>query len=107
MFTYRLMHFYAIELQKADKRMRDLAHMEVKGRIADALFELNRQFGEDKEGNLNVLITRQDIASYAGTTYETVFKFFTELSNTGIISTAGKSIRIHDPQRLKEFIGNQ
>lgn len=106
-FTYRLMHFYAIELQKADKRMRDLAHMEVKGRIADALFELNRQFGEDKEGNLNVLITRQDIASYAGTTYETVFKFFTELSNAGIISTSGKSIRIHDPERLKQFIGNQ
>ncbi len=103
-FTYKLMHFYAAELQKAEKRMRDLAHMEVKGRIADALLELSRQFGADSDHYINITIKRQDIASYAGTTYETVFKFFTELIKSKIITTTGKRIRINNPGRLRQFI---
>src|SRR6202012_2484120 len=31
--TYKLLQFYASELQRAERRMRNLVHMEVKGRI--------------------------------------------------------------------------
>jgi CRP-like cAMP-binding protein len=81
--------------------------MEVKGRIAGALLQMASQFGYDKEKFISTSITRQDIASYAGTTYETVFKFFTELSAAGIISTSGKSIRINDAGKLRKFIPNE
>jgi CRP-like cAMP-binding protein len=106
-FTYQMLHFYATELQRAEKRMRDLAHMEVKGRIADALFQMQNVFGFNKENFISTTITRQDIASYAGTTYETVFKFFNELSAAGIIATSGKNIRIEKPVLLRNFIANE
>lgn len=102
--TYKLMHFYATELQKAEKRMRDLAHMEVKGRIADALLEIASLYGFSHDKFIAASITRQDISSYAGTTYETVFKFFTELTNSNIISTSGKNIKINKPEQLRKFI---
>ena len=102
--TYKLMHFYAAELQRAEQRMRDLVHMEVKGRVAGALLELASFFHLNKEKYIAVTITRQDIASYAGTTYETVFKFFTELIAAKIIDTSGKDIRIIDPARLEKYI---
>lgn len=102
--TYELMHFYAAELQKAEKRMRDLAHMEVKGRIADSLLQIATTFGLDADQFIAATITRQDIASYAGTTYETVFKFFTELTDAGIISTNGKRIRIDNLNALNTYI---
>ena len=105
-FTKKLMHFYATELQKAEKRMRDLAHMEVKGRIADTVLELVRVFGQDPNQTIATSITRQDIASYAGTTYETVFKFFTELTQEEIITTTGKSIKINKPDQLQRFVLN-
>jgi CRP-like cAMP-binding protein len=105
--SYKLMHFYATELQKAEKRMRDLAHMEVKGRVAEALLELVNVFGVDKHQHIAATITRQDIASYAGTTYETVFKFFNELAEDTIISTNGKSIKINDTSRLQQFCNKQ
>lgn len=103
--TYTLMHFYATELQAAEKRMRDLTHMEVKGRIAGALLDIGRTFGTSKEGFLGLTLTRQDIAAYAGTTYETVFKFFTELTASGVITTSGKDIRINQPERLLQLAG--
>lgn len=102
--TYKLTQFYAAELQKAEKRMRDLVHMEVKGRIADALMDIAGFFGLNKDKYIAMPVTRQDIASYAGTTYETVFKFFTELIKAKTISTSGKNIRINHPDRLRSYI---
>lgn len=104
LLTYTLMHFYATELQKAEQRMRDLTHMEVKGRIAGALLDIAQIFGVNKDKFITVALTRQDIASYAGTTYETVFKFFTELTDRRVISTSGKSIKINKPDILRDYV---
>lgn len=103
-FTLTLMKLYAAELQKAEKRMRDLVHMEVKGRLALALLEIADIFGSDAEQYIALPIQRQDIAFYAGTTYETVFKFFSELTQKNILHTSGKNIRINDSEALKQFI---
>jgi CRP-like cAMP-binding protein len=102
--TYRLMQFYASELQKAERRMRDLAHMEVKGRLAGALLDMSRKFGINNNGFISMAISRQDIASYAGTTYETLFKSFNELIKDKIISTSGKFIRIKNESRLQKLL---
>ena len=102
--TYTLMHFYATELQKAEKRMRDLIHMEAKGRISQALLELSDSYGTDEEGCLALKLTRQDLSAYAGTTYETVFKLFTEWAAAGIITTGGKDIRINQPDVLRGLV---
>ena len=104
--TYTLMHFYAAELQKAEQRMRDLTHMEVKGRVAGALLEIAALFGLDKDRYISVALTQQDIASYTGTTYETVYKFFVELKKRKVLSTSGKSIRIDKPELLRNFSDN-
>jgi CRP/FNR family transcriptional regulator len=102
-FTYRLMQVYASELQKAEKRMHDLALMEVKGRIALALLEIANLFGTDREKYIGIPISRQDIASYAGTTYETVFKFFTNLTDD-IITSTGKRIKINNIIALQDLV---
>lgn len=103
-FTYRLMQVYANELQKAEKRMRDMALMEVKGRVALALLEIKNLFGTDAEHYISIPISRQDIASYAGTTYETVFKLFTNLVAEDIITSNGKRIKINNPVVLQKLI---
>jgi CRP/FNR family transcriptional regulator len=102
--TYQLLQLYAAELQKTEKRMRDLVLREVKDRIVLALVEISEAFGTGEDDYLALPISRQDIASYAGTTYETVFKFFTELSAKNILTTSGKQIRINDHKALQELI---
>ena len=99
-FTYRLMLFFADELQEAEKKMRNLAHMSVKGRVAYALIELKNQFGIHPAGHLDIELTRQDLASFAGATYETVFRVMNELMQENIITTNGKKIFITDNDKL-------
>jgi CRP/FNR family transcriptional regulator len=101
------MHLYATELQKAEKRLRDLNHREVKGRIAWALLDILEESGTAPDGTLALKLTRQDIAAYAGTTYETVFKFFAELTAAGVISTSGKDIRIMEPVKLEQWMNGK
>jgi CRP-like cAMP-binding protein len=102
--TYRLMQLYVAELQKAERRMRDLALMEVKGRLASALLDMNSKFGTNRDGYISMAASRQDIASYAGTTYETLFKLFNELKQDKLISTSGKFIKIKNADKLHQLI---
>ena len=104
--TYELMMFFADELQESERKMRNLAHMPVKGRIAQALFSLKDKFGLTADGFIDIDLTRQDLASYAGATYETVFRIINDLIQEGIIVTSGKSIKITDPEKLALLIGD-
>ena len=97
------MDFYANELQEAESRMRDLAHMDVKGRLAQTLLRLKKRFGLSKEGVINISLTRQDIASYTGTTYETLFRTMMDLQKEKIISLSEGKIAIIKEQKLEEL----
>jgi len=99
-FLYELMQFFANELKESERNMRNLAHMTVKGRIAQALLTLEEKFGNTSAGSLNLTITRQDLASFAGTTYETVFRVLNELVEEKAIVVDGKDIGIVDKTSL-------
>ncbi|GAB2833344.1 Crp/Fnr family transcriptional regulator [Ferruginibacter profundus] len=99
-YMYELLMFFAAELKESEKRMRNLAHMSTKGRIAYALASLHGKFGTDGDGYLNIVLSRQDLASYTGTTYETLFKMMNEFSAEDILQFAEKKIRIADLKKL-------
>ena len=102
--TLDLLHFFANELQESQNMMRNLAHMSVKARIANTFILLKKQFGQDENGSINVDLSRQDIASYSGTTYETLFKVINELARTDKIRPLGKRINILDDNYLQNLI---
>lgn len=103
-FMYKLLRFFANELQKTEKRMRDLAHMSVKARIAQAFLSLQEQFGADEKGKIHLDITKQDISSYAGVSYETLFKVGQEFSRLNIIDFQGKSVSILNRDMLVKVV---
>lgn len=102
-FMYGLLLFFAGELQESERKMRNLAHMPVKGRVANALLALQHKFGRTPEGHLAITLSRQDLASLVGATYETVFRSINELAQENLIVTDGKLIGITDPDRLGAY----
>ena len=105
-YAFQLLMFYADELKESEKRMRNLAHMTVKGRIAYGLIKLKERFGLTEDGTLDISLTRQDLASYAGTTYETAFRVLTELEKENTITFSGKEIRIINEAQLSASHGS-
>ena len=86
--------------------MGDLAHMSVKGRIANAVLTLKQKFGVKPNGQLGITISRQDFASYNGATYETVFRMMNEMVEEKAIKLDGKHIMIISEHKLLEYIKN-
>lgn len=102
-FAYGLLLFYADELHASEKKMRNLALMSVKGRLAVAILGLRDQFGLTEEGFLNLDLSRQDLAAFTGATYETVFRTMNELVAEGLIILKGKMIGIRDDAGLLDL----
>jgi CRP-like cAMP-binding protein len=99
-FLYALMQFFATELKESERNMRNLAHMPVKGRLAQCLFTLEEKFGTTEDGFLNITLSRQDLASFTGTTYETLFRMLNELLEEEAVRTDGKRIAINERSKL-------
>ncbi|PSL47875.1 CRP-like cAMP-binding protein [Chitinophaga niastensis] len=97
---YELMLFYAQELQASEKHMRNLAHMSVKGRVANALLLLQQKFGFNREGFIDIALSKQDLASYIGATYETTFRVLNELIEERMVAVSGKNITILHETKL-------
>ena len=75
----------------------------VKGRIAQALINLKNQFGVNADGSIGIELTRQDLSSYAGASYETLFKVMNEFGDEKLVETTGKNIRIINEPQLKKL----
>lgn len=102
-FAYGMLMFYADELNTSENKMRNLALMSVKSRLAIAILSLRDQFGLNADDCLNLDLSRQDLAAYTGATYETVFRTMNELVAEKLIMLKGKMISIADEVGLLEL----
>lgn len=103
-YAFSLLMFYAEELKESERNMRNLAHMQVKARIAYALLNLKERFGVDEHQELNILLSRNDLASFAGTTYETTFRVLNELVEDNLLKFSGKSLLILNEALLRKMV---
>jgi CRP/FNR family transcriptional regulator len=103
-YAFKLLMFFAQELQESEKRMRNLAHMQVKERVADALLTLKERFGVNEQQELKMQLSRQDLASFAGTTYETAFRVMNEFVQDGLVDFSERVLSILNEAALRKMI---
>lgn len=103
-FAFQMMLFYADELNAAEKRMKLTAGLKAKEKVIVALMTIIRAFGFSSTDTtlLEYTPTRKDIASIAGTTYETMIRALSSLEKSNIIVQEGKAIRVLDLAYLEK-----
>ncbi len=102
--SIRVMFHYAEELRRTETRLRNMALMTVREKVADALLTISDTFGVSDDGALDVAITRKDIAEIAGTNSEQVSRYISEFKSEGILDTDGKKIMLLNPDGLKKLL---
>jgi len=106
MLSIRMMMFYANELKKTENRLRNMAVMTVRDRVAEALILIMDNFSK-KNGLgtiLDINLSRKEIAEIAGTYPEQVSRYFSEFKDQGLIDLSGKTIVVKQPNLLRSII---
>lgn len=101
-FAYFMMMFFAEELRESERLASQLP---IRNVIASVLYNNLEVFGFAKGSNtkLSHTLSRKDLASQAGTRYETLVRNLADFNNEGVIKTEGKAIHICDVKRLREL----
>jgi CRP-like cAMP-binding protein len=87
-------------LRRLTHLIEDLSLKEVLGRLAAYLLYLSNH--EDKNTELELDITKGQLASLIGTIPETISRIFSRMSNQGLIHINGRNIRLLNKKALKE-----
>ncbi len=103
-FSMHLIQLSCKELGESNKFILDLAQRSVKERLAQTLLLLLDTFGTDKEGYIDVILTREEIASIVGTATESVIRLLSEFKKEGLIDLKGKKIKILKPDKLEKLL---
>lgn len=106
--TYRLMLFYADELQLSEQKMGNLVQLSVKNRLAWSLLLLHKIFGQNEaDGFIGIALSKTDLAAYIGTTYETVYRMLGELVQQDVLTMEGKKIYLKNREILQALVDEQ
>ena len=98
----RLWRLTADELRRSQEHVMMLGRRSATERVAGFLLDLVRR--TDAEDELDLAMSRQDIADYLGLTIETVSRTFTQLQANRHITTHGcRHIVLCDAERLAEL----
>lgn len=94
----------ASRLRESDTGIVNMAHKSVKKRLADALLYIKVCFGENEEGMLNLILTREDYANMIGAATAMVIRVFSYFRESGLITTEGKQIKVENAVALSNVL---
>jgi CRP-like cAMP-binding protein len=98
MFDFML--FYADQLQKSEANAKRFAQMNVREKVINGLLFIHRKFGQS-DGLINIVLSRKDIADFAGTTTDQVIRVISALKKEGLLIAKGKKLGIPDVPKFE------
>ncbi len=103
----RVARLLADELKDAELKITQMAHSSVRLRLAQTLLDLVASYGLKKDQlTINVLMSRENLASLAGTTRESVTRLLHEFGDMSLIVLSGRQIQIINMDALRRFVRN-
>lgn len=102
-FSLNILEKACHELGEMGKIITSLAQKTVRERLAEILLILRATFGVTEEGNIDVSLTREEIANMVGTATESAIRLISEFKEEKLIETKGRKIKILNARKLQQI----
>ncbi len=103
-FSMEMLRILAENVRDTDNMVIDFAQKSVKQRLAKSLILFKGTFGEDAEGYIDIVLTREEIANIIGTATESAIRLISEFKKKNFIETSGKKIKLLDQRGLEKLL---
>lgn len=93
-------------LHDAQKKLKNMALNDTYVRTAQLLIKLSTKYGKDTKDGLEIdlRLTREELASLAGTSRETVSRALSQFNKENAIIIKGRKIIVIDKEKLKKWL---
>jgi CRP-like cAMP-binding protein len=102
-FAVEVLRHMAHDLKEADDVIVNMSQKSVKQRMAEAFIYLNKNYGQDEDGFLRLILSREDYANVVGTATESCIRIISEFKKKELIKTSGKKIGIANEKELLDL----
>lgn len=102
-FSLEITRDICSQLKEANSLSVDFSNKTVKERLARILIYLYKLSGEDEQQNINIQISREELANMAGTATESCIRLLSEMKKEGLIALEKKKIKLLDFSTLKKM----
>jgi CRP/FNR family transcriptional regulator, nitrogen oxide reductase regulator len=104
--TLKVLSAVGQRLQQSQEVVKQLSSYTVEQRVASVLCRLAGKLGEEREEGVLIQLpfSRQDLASMAGTTTETVSRVMSRFAQDGLVQTGRKWVTVTDLQGLADLL---
>ena len=103
-FSLEMMRNMAENIRDTDNMVIDFAQKSVKQRLANSILFFKETFGEDSDGFLDIVLTREEIASVIGTATESAIRLLSEFKKKKLIDSKGKKLMVLDQSGLEKIV---
>jgi CRP-like cAMP-binding protein len=100
-FCYRFLEELATDLGASDARTVNLTQKHIRGRLAEALLTLKKNYGMEEDGaTISIYLAREDLANLSNMTTSNAIRTLSNFVNEHIIAMDGRKLKIIDEERL-------
>ncbi|MEM1321867.1 MAG: response regulator [Bacteroidota bacterium] len=100
-FSARFIRMLANNVEEKEARLLSLAYNSIRKRVAEALLQLHSRYKADGQEEIGIL--RDDLASMVGTAKESVIRTLTDFKSEGLIAVESGRITILKPKGLEQL----
>jgi len=98
-FAAQFIKMLANRAEGTERHLIEMAYGSVRSKVARAIID----FADNSSGS-EIVVSREDLASKAGTAKETLIRTLSDFKSEKLLSVKGKSILINDIEKLKAII---
>lgn len=100
-FCYRFLEEIATDLAASDARTVNLTQKHIRGRLAEALLLLRKNYGLEEDGaTINIYLSREDLANLSNMTTSNAIRTLSNFVNEHLIAMDGRKIKIIEEDKL-------
>ncbi len=103
-FCFRFLEELACDLADSDTRSINLSQKHIRGRLAETLLFLKKNYGVEEDGaTISVYLSREDLAKLSNMTTSNAIRTLSCFVSEHVLSMDGRKLKIIDEEKLRKI----